>query len=85
VDCIQDVEGVRAVWCPSLWITIGEVRHHLRARPYQREEILDAELIVLGNVYRLELRHLEELLLVSQHGLEEIFVEHRRWWQIKLD
>jgi hypothetical protein len=85
VNRVQNVEGVSTVRLPSLRIAIGEVRHNLRALPYQREEIFYTELIELWYIYRLELRHLEELLLVSQHGFEEVLVEHRRWWQVKLD
>lgn len=84
-NCVQDVEGVLPVGYPALGIVIREEDKDLGVLLDQRPDRLDGDLVELGNVYRAQGGHLDELLVIREHLLEEVFVNHGGWWNVELD
>ena len=74
--CVEHVEGVLAVGLAALGVVVGKVDQDLGVLPNEGPDLLDRDLIELGNVDRPQHRHLEELLRICKHQFEEILIDH---------
>ena len=85
VDRVEHIEKVVAVGQLVVRHLGGEVNVELRVVLQRWPELLDRELIILWDLDGLHLLLLQQLLIVGEHELEEIFVHHLRRRQIVLN
>ena len=84
IECVQDVEKVLPWRTFALRKSCWEVRHEISILFEFRPEILDAQLVVLGDLDEPDLGLLEHSPIADQDILDEILVDHVICWQIVL-
>lgn len=77
---VQHCEKVFSIRLPVGWIIILQILHHFGILLELREDVLDAEFVVLGHVHRALLADLEQLLITPKHSSDKVTVHsgHRR-------
>ena len=80
VHRIEDGEEVVSIWVPVFRVLILQILHDFRIAFELREDVLDAQLVVLWDVDGSFLRKLQKLLFPGQYGADEVSVDrgHRR-------
>ena len=73
---VEHVEGVLAVRLTTFGVIIREVDQDVGVLPDEGPDLLDGDFVKLGDVDGPQHRHLEELLRVREHQLEEVFIDH---------
>ena len=84
---LQDVEHVGPVGLSfrHVWVLVGEVLHEQLILLDQGPDLLDGQLIKLGDLDCAEISQLEQLLLLHEDQLEIILVDHVFGWEVQLD
>ena len=80
VHRIEDGEEVVSIWVPVFRVLILQILHDFRIAFELREDVLDAQLVVLWDVDGSFLGKLQKLLFPRQYGADEVSVDrgHRR-------
>ena len=80
VHRIEDGEEVVSIWVPVFRVLVLQILHDFRIAFELREDVLDAELVVLGHVHRALLADLEQFLFALKYRSDEVTVHgsHRR-------
>ena len=83
--CVQDVEHVTPVGKSPLRHLRREVADDVIGSLELWPQVLDREFIVKWDVHEPDVLDLHQLLLVTEHVAEEVFVHHRHRGQVELD
>ena len=80
VHRIEDGEEVVSIWVPVFRVLVLQILHDFRIAFELREDVLDAQLVVLWDVDGSFLGNLQKLLFPGQYGADEVSVDrgHRR-------
>ena len=81
---VHDVEEVVPVGQAALWQLVREELHEELQSFHLWPQLLHADLVVVGHVYKPHLAYGHEHLLLGQDLLEEVFVEHCVIRQVEL-
>ena len=84
VNCVKNVPEVSSIWQATLRSWVWHVDHEVWDFLHERPKLLHREFIVLGNVDLLHFTQREELLLVNEHQLDEVLIQHLCWRNVKL-
>ena len=82
---VEYVEHILAIRGTAFGELVGEVLHQLGVLLDHREDVLDADLVVLGDHHQLHVGKLHQLLAVSKDVLEVILVDHYWRGHVELD
>lgn len=85
VDGVEHVEEILPRRVSVLRQEVGEKEHELRVLLEIWPELDDGDLVVLWNVDEVDLRLLQEPLLVDEDKLEEVFIDLGDRWEVVLD
>ena len=85
INGVVDIEGVSTIRNSPFRIPVREVLKNLQVLLNFRVDVLDAELVVLGHVDRLQIGHLKQAFLACKHLLKKVLVNHRIRRQVELD
>ena len=82
---VEHIEEVLPWWSLPSWVLVREARHQVGVLLEHGIEGLHRELIVVWNLDESDFELLQQLLLPSEHGLEEVLVEDGLVGEVKLD
>ena len=68
-ESVQDVEKVVSIGLSPLWVLVRQVLHDERVVLDLRVDLLNRQLVILRHTDHLDLRHLEQFLLLSEYLL----------------
>ena len=76
IERVQHVEEILPRGALALRVLVREVRHEVCVLDEHGIQVLDAELIVSGDLYVVDLRLFEQLLLAAQDLLEKVLIDY---------